>query len=109
MGKVKRSGPRTRSSTTVDKFTASCKCNNHDAFQNYSVSKRLFKTSSHDYSKRELKWLIDNEHFNRGSYVCDGCLSYARKQMGSYNKNSNGNDKKMEVWTMVETKIFQKL
>ena len=45
MGKGKRSGPRTRSSATVDKFTASCKCNNRDAFQNYSVS------SSHGYSK----------------------------------------------------------
>ena len=69
MGKVKRSGPRTRSSATVDKFTASCKCSNHDTFQNYYLSKRLFKTSSHDYSKHELQWLKDNGHFNRGSYI----------------------------------------
>ena len=95
-----------RSSATIDKFTTSCKCNNHDAFQNYSVSKRLFKTSSHDYSKHELKWLIDNGHFNRGSYICDGCLSYGRRQMVSYHNNSNGNDKKMEVRTMVEMKMF---
>ena len=51
MGKVKYSGPRARSSATVDKFTASFKCSNHDAFQNYCLSKRLFKTNSHDYSK----------------------------------------------------------
>ena len=95
MGKVKRSGPRTRSSATVDKFTASCKCSNHDAFQNYCLSKRLFKTSSHDYSKRELQWLKDNGHFNRGSYICDGCLCYARKEMGNYN-NSNDNDERNE-------------
>ena len=44
------------SSATVDKFTSSCKCNNDDDFQKYSVSKRLFKTSSHDYSKHRLKW-----------------------------------------------------
>ena len=50
MRKVKCSGLRTRSSATVDRF-ASCKCNIHDAFQNYSLSKRLFKTSSRDYSK----------------------------------------------------------
>ena len=62
MRKVNCSGPGTRSSATVDKFTASCECNNHDAFQNYSVSKRLFKTSSYDYSKCKLKWLIDNGH-----------------------------------------------
>ena len=46
MGKVKRSGSRTRGSATADKFTVSSKCNN-DTFQNYSVSKGLFKTS-HD-------------------------------------------------------------
>ena len=46
MGKVKCSGSRTKSSATVDKFTASCKCSNHDNFQNYCLSKRLFKTSS---------------------------------------------------------------
>ena len=95
MGKVKRSGPRTRSSATVDKFTASCKCSNHDTFQNYCLSKRLFKTSSHDYSKHELQWLKDNGHFNRGSYICDGCLCYARKEMGNYN-NSNDNDERNE-------------
>ena len=109
MRKVNCSGPGTRSSATVDKFTASCKCNNHDAFQNYSVSKRLFKTSSYDYSKCKLKWLIDNGHINRGLYICDGCISYARKQMGSFNNNSNDNDKKMKVWTMVLMKMFQKL
>ena len=74
MGKVKRSGPRTRSSATVDKFTASYKISKHNVFQNYPVSKILFKTSSHDYCKRELKWLIDNGYFNRGSCICDGCL-----------------------------------
>ena len=94
MGKVKRSGPRARSSAAVDKFTASYKFSKHNAFQNYPVSKILFKTSSHDYCKRELKWLIDNGYFNRGSCICDGCLFYARKQMGSYNNNSNNNDKK---------------
>ena len=27
--------------------------------------------------------------------MCDGCFSYTRKQMRSYNNNSNDNDKKM--------------
>ena len=53
----------------------------------------MFKRSSHDYSKREFQWLKDNGHFNRGSCICDGCLSYARKEMGNYN-NSNDNDEK---------------
>ena len=39
--------------------------------------------------------LKDNGHFNRGSYICDGCLSNARKEMGNYN-NSNDNDEKNE-------------
>ena len=60
MVKVKHSGLRKRISATVDKFTASCKCSNHDTFQNYCLSKRLFETSSHDYSKHELQWLRDN-------------------------------------------------
>ena len=55
MGKVKYSGSRARSSATVDKFTASFfKCSNHYVFQNYYLSKRLFKTNSHDYSKCKL-------------------------------------------------------
>ena len=28
--------------------------------------------------------------------ICDACLSYARKQMGSHNNNSNDNDEKNE-------------
>ena len=39
---------------------------------------------------------MDNRHFNRRSYICDGCLSYARKQMESFNNNSNHNGKKNE-------------
>ena len=35
------------------------------------------KTSSHDYIKHKLKWLIGNGPFNMESYTCDGCLSYA--------------------------------
>ena len=35
--------------------------------------------------------------------ICDACLSYARKQMGSHDNNSNDNDEKNECVDKVQT------
>ena len=59
MGNVKRPGPKTRGQLVVDKFSVGCKCHNHDAFKEYSNSDRLCKTTSHDFSIKELQWLKD--------------------------------------------------
>ena len=58
-----------------------CKCHNHDAFKEYSDSDRLYKTTSHDFSIKELQWLKENGHFSKGSYVCAGYLAYARTHL----------------------------
>ena len=81
MGKVKRPGPKTRGQLVVDKFSVVCKCHNHDAFKEFSDSDRIYKTTSHDFSIRELHWLKENGHFSKGSYVCAGCLAYARTHL----------------------------
>ena len=81
MGKVKRPGPKTRRQLVVNKFSVRCKCPNHDAFKEYSDSDRLYKTTSHDFSIKELQWLKENGHFPKGSYVCAGCLAYARTHL----------------------------
>ena len=81
MGKVKRPGPKARRQLVVEKFSVGCKCHNHDAFKEFSDSDGIYKTASHDFSIRELHWLKENGHFLKGSYVCAGCLAYARTHL----------------------------
>ena len=65
----------------VDKVSVGCKCHNHNAFKEYSVSDRIYKTASHDYSIKELHSLKENGYFSKGSYVFAGCLAYARTHL----------------------------
>ena len=57
MGKVQRTGTKTRGQLVVDKFSVGCRCHNYDAFKEYSDSDRIYKTKSHDFSIKELQWL----------------------------------------------------
>ena len=79
MGKVKCPGPKTRGQLVVEKLFVGCKCHNHDAFKKYFDSDRIYKTTSHDF--KELQRLKENGHFSKGSYVCAGCLAYARTHL----------------------------
>ena len=72
MGKVKHPGPKTRGQLLVDKFSVGCKCHNHDAFKEFSDSDRIYKTTSHDFSIKEVHWLKENGHFSKGIYVFAG-------------------------------------
>ena len=57
MGKIQCPGLKTRGLLVVAKFSVGCKCHNHDAFKELSDSDSIYKTSSHDFSIKELHWL----------------------------------------------------
>ena len=52
----------------VSKFFVGSKCHNHHAFKEFSDSDWIYRTTSHDFSIKELHWMKENGHFFKGSY-----------------------------------------
>ena len=64
------------------------------SFKEFSDSDRIYKTGNHDFSIEELQWLKENGHFSKGtkvSYVCAGCLAFARTCLKLKLQSDNNN------------------
>ena len=82
MGKIKKPSITTRNQHRKPNVDKECKCTFHSVYSVGKTVKRIHTTTSKDFSRKNLNWLIGQGFLTeRNKYVCDICLRHAQNQL----------------------------